>query len=339
MEFYKWGVLSIMEYCVTVGIPVYNDGKYIKKCLQSIVDQTIGFSNIEVICVDDGSTDETPKIIEEFRKRYQEYNNISYYWHKNTGSPSLSRNRIIENARGEYIYFVDGDDYLGIEAIERMYKQGIRNDADIVIGKYKGVNRSVPVSMFKEKKEKTTFFESDVIDSMNVLKMFKTSFVRRNNIRFNIRLTHAEDHPFTMKAYLHADVISIVNDYDCYYCTNYEDGNRIQLTQQLVPVEEFYPYFYETLEVIKQCPLDQELKNRATYIYWRRLPLFDIPNEFRRPRELNDRLYSFYKVREIAHKYITPDIYVYFSGLEKMTLDIILEGTYRIFDDFMKYRK
>jgi glycosyltransferase involved in cell wall biosynthesis len=328
-----------MDYLVTVGIPVYNDGKYIKKCLQSIVDQTIGFSNIEVICVDDGSTDETPKIIEEFQRKYEKYKNISYYRHENTGSPSLSRNRIIEKAKGVYIYFVDGDDYLGIEAIERMYKLGIQNDADVVIGKYKGVNRNVPVQMFKEKKEKTTFFDSKVVDSMNALKMFKTSFIRRNHIRFNTKLKHAEDHPFTMKAYLHAKVISIVNDYDCYYWTRYADGNRAQLTQQIIPVEEFYLYFYDTLEVIKQSPLDQELKNRAAHIYWRRLLLFDIPNEFCRPRELSDRLYSFYKVREIAHKYITPDIYVYFSGLEKMTLDIILEGTYRIFDDFMKYRK
>lgn len=328
-----------MKYLVTVGIPVYNDAIHIEKCLQSVIDQTINFKNIEIICVDDGSTDETPKIINWYKDKYRIFGNISYFSHKNTGNPSLSRNKIIDYAQGEYIFFLDGDDYLGIEAIERMYNQGKKNDAEIVIGKYKGINRKVPVVMFQEKKEKTTFFDSSVVDSMNVLKMFKTSFVREKNIRFNCNIQHAEDHPFTMKAYLHAKTISIVNDYDCYYWTNYSDGNRTQLTKKLIPVNKFYDYIFETLDVINKSPLTQDLKYLASYKYWRRLLLFDIPTEFRRPRDIEERKFSFGMIKAIAYKYINKDIYIHFSGKEKLTLDIILDGTYQIFDEFMKNQK
>lgn len=328
-----------MRFKVTVGIPVYNDAPHIEKCLQSVIEQTIGFQNLEIICVDDGSTDEAPQIIKKYKRNFRKYNNISYYSHPHTGNPSLSRNTIIDYAQGEYIFFVDGDDFLGVEAIEKMYSQGVKNQAEIVIGKYKGVNRNVPVKMFEEKKEKTNFFDSHVVDSLNALKMFKTSFIRENNIRFNPNIFHAEDHPFTMKAYLHAKTISIVNDYDCYYWTKYSDGTRTQLTKQLVPVDQFYAYFYETLDVINNAPLSEELKNLAAYKYWRRLLLFDIPNEFRRPRNLIDRKYSFGIVKSIALKYITDNIYKHFEGKEKLTLDIILEGSYRIFDEYMKWQK
>ncbi|WP_181372666.1 glycosyltransferase family 2 protein [Geobacillus thermodenitrificans] len=330
---------KMVSYKVTVGIPVYNDGEYIERCLRSIVDQTMDFSHIEIICVDDGSTDETADIIKKFQQQYGRYNNIHYYFHENTGNPSRSRNKVIDEAKGEYIYFVDGDDYLGSEALERMYRQGKENEAEIVIGKYKGVNRGVPVVMFQEKKERTTFFDSKAVDSMNVLKMFKTAFLRRYNIRFHPNIFHAEDHPFTMKAYLHAKVISIVNDYDCYYCTRYTDGNRVQLTRRLIPVDEFYAYFFETLNVIKEAELSEELKNKAAYMYWRRLLLLDIPNEFKRPRPVHDRVYSFHVVQSIAHQYMTPEIYAHFTGKEKLTLTIILDGTYRIFDEFMKQMK
>ncbi|AKM20433.1 Putative glycosyltransferase EpsH [Geobacillus sp. 12AMOR1] len=329
---------NVAGYKVTVGIPVYNDGEHIERCLQSIIDQTMDFSYIEVICVDDGSTDETPVVIREFQKRYG-HHNIRYYRHDNTGNPCRSRNKVIDEAKGEYIYFVDGDDYLGPEALERMYRQGKENDADVVIGRYKGVNRGVPVVMFQEKKERTTFFDSKAIDSMNALKMFRTAFLREYNIRFNPDIFHAEDHPFTMKAYLHAKAISIVNDYDCYYWTRYTDGNRVQLTRQLIPVDQFYAYFFETLNVIKEAELSEELKNKAAYMYWRRLLLLDIPNEFKRPRPIQDRIYSFHMVQDIAHRYITPEIYAHFTGKEKLALTVILDGTYRLFDEFIRQMK
>jgi len=327
-----------MKYKVTVGIPVYNDSQFIDKCLQSVINQTIGLNNIEIICIDDGSTDETAEIIKYYINKYSSNNNIFYDRHENSGSPSLSRNKIIELSNGEYIFFLDGDDFLGPEAIERMYNQGKDNDADIIIGKYKGINRGVPVLMFNEKKERTTFFDSKVIDSLNALKMFRTDFIRKYNIKFNTSILHAEDHPFTMKAYLHTRSISIVNDYDCYYWTRYSDGNRTQLTQQLINVRKFYDYFFETLDVIQDADLPKDLINLAAYKYWRRLLLLDLPNEFRRPRSIEEKRISFNIAKSIAKKYMTEEIYNHFQekfGKEKLILDIILDGSYRLVEDYI----
>ena len=150
---------------VTIGIPVYNDSKNILTCLESIKNQTVGFENIEVICVDDGSTDDTARLIKKFTKKNQINHNIVYLHQKNTGTPGEARNRIIDSARGEYIYFVDGDDYLGEDAVKKMYTIGIENNSDVILGKFVGVNRKVPVVLFKETQPKTDLFNSIIIDS------------------------------------------------------------------------------------------------------------------------------------------------------------------------------
>ncbi|MGG0888367.1 glycosyltransferase [Cytobacillus horneckiae] len=323
---------------VTIGIPVYNDAKNIGHCLETIINQSFPFSDIEIICVDDGSTDQTPSIIKEYQKKHNINGNINYLRHENTGNPTKARNRIIESAEGEYIFFVDGDDYIGLEAVEKMYTLGKRKNAEVVIGRYKGVNRGVPVVMFQKNKESTNFFDSNVIDSLNVLKMFKTKFLREHNIKFNPNINHAEDHPFTMKAYLYANVISIVNDYDCYYWTRYTDGNRTQMTKQLISVAEFYKYFYETLDTIRGLELDDDRKIKALAKYWRRLLIADIPNEFRRNRTDEDKRHSYATVSEIANKYINHSILNNLSEKEVFYHKLISNGDYELFDAYQKVK-
>ena len=94
-----------MEPIVSVIIPVYNAEKYINKCVDSILNQT--FSNLEIILVDDGSKDNSPKICDDYANRYP---NIHSFHQKNSG-PSTARNLGLEKARGEYIVFVDSDDF------------------------------------------------------------------------------------------------------------------------------------------------------------------------------------------------------------------------------------
>ena len=91
---------------ISVIIPVYNSGKYIYKCLSSILSQT--YKNFEIICVDDGSTDNSKEIILDLAK---DNKNIAYFYEENSG-PSYARNNGIKHAKGEYITFIDSDDYL-----------------------------------------------------------------------------------------------------------------------------------------------------------------------------------------------------------------------------------
>lgn len=112
---------------VSVVIPVYNTEKYIGKCLESIISQSL--QEIEIICVNDGSTDGSMDILEAFSRKYQK---IKVFNQKNTGA-SFSRNRGLRAAKGKYIYFMDCDDMLLPGALERLYGLAESNELDMLL--------------------------------------------------------------------------------------------------------------------------------------------------------------------------------------------------------------
>ncbi len=113
---------------VSVIVPVYNAEKYLEQCLDSIVCQTL--EDIEIICVNDGSTDESQKILERYA---QNDKRIKIEEQKNQGL-SCARNRGMELAHGEYIGFVDSDDFIAPQMMEKLYMMAKRHDAEIAIG-------------------------------------------------------------------------------------------------------------------------------------------------------------------------------------------------------------
>lgn len=111
---------------VTVIVPVYNVEKYLRKCLDSLINQT--YKNLEIIVVDDGSTDNSVKICDEFANKD---NRITVIRQKN-GGISIARNVGLDKMTGSYVIFVDSDDYLEINAVEKFLKISITEGADIV---------------------------------------------------------------------------------------------------------------------------------------------------------------------------------------------------------------
>ena len=112
---------------VSVIVPVYNTEKYLAKCLDSLVNQTL--KDIEIIVVNDGTKDNSEKIINEYLKKYSK---IRYY-KKENGGLSSARNYGIELANGEYVGFVDSDDYVKDGMFSKMYECAIKNNSDIVV--------------------------------------------------------------------------------------------------------------------------------------------------------------------------------------------------------------
>ncbi|QAT48340.1 glycosyltransferase [Caproiciproducens sp. NJN-50] len=110
---------------ISVVIPVYNVEKYVGKCLISLEEQT--FRDFEIIAVNDGSTDASPEILRHFESKYD---NITVVDQKNAGM-SLARNAGMEKARGEYLTFVDSDDYVAPTFLEELYEACVDHDADI----------------------------------------------------------------------------------------------------------------------------------------------------------------------------------------------------------------
>lgn len=111
---------------VSVIIPVYNVEKYLKKCLDSVVNQT--YKNIEIIIVNDGSTDNSFQICKDYEKKYH---NIKVINQNNQGL-SAARNKGIDESIGEYIAFIDSDDYYDLDTIEKFYTTAIEKNADLV---------------------------------------------------------------------------------------------------------------------------------------------------------------------------------------------------------------
>ena len=122
---------------VSVIIPVYNVEKYLADCLDSVVNQTL--EDVEIICVNDGSTDSSANILERYSC---EYNNITVIKQENQGL-SCARNAGVLHARGEYIYFLDSDDRITANAMEEMYNLAHKDELDVLyIGSVKKVMKT-----------------------------------------------------------------------------------------------------------------------------------------------------------------------------------------------------
>lgn len=121
---------------ISVIIPVYNVEKYLKQCVDSVLAQT--YQNIEIILVDDGSTDSSGQICDEYSNQHKSIKSL----HEQNGGASSARNYGLKHAKGDYVYFLDSDDYLINNAIERMVVCAVNNQADLVFIEAKSIDES-----------------------------------------------------------------------------------------------------------------------------------------------------------------------------------------------------
>jgi glycosyltransferase involved in cell wall biosynthesis len=210
-----------MPVKVSVVVPVYNPGRYIDRCIRSILDQSLPDDEFEAIFVDDGSTDETPGRLDTLAATHR---NIRTIHQENSGWPGKPRNVGMAAASGEYVFFLDHDDALGREALERMYAMAVRNGSDIVIGKMAGHYRGVPKHLFFANRDRATLADAPLLDALTPHKLFRRAFIEEHGLRFPEGRRRLEDHVFVVKAYFLADVISVLADYICYYHYRRDDG-------------------------------------------------------------------------------------------------------------------
>ena len=214
-----------MSLKVTVVVPTYNSGVHIDPLIDAMKRQTLPADAFEVLFADDGSTDGTPDRLEELAARDPLFRVLRL---ENSGWPGRPRNVAIEQARGEYIQFVDHDDSMGPEALERMYAMGARNGSDIVIGKVTITHRlrGAPQALMSRNRESVTYRTAALHDSLTVHKMYRTAFLREQGIRFPVGHYVGEDLLFMVPAVFRAAAVSIVGDYPCYYYLEREDGGH-----------------------------------------------------------------------------------------------------------------
>ncbi|MFP7492540.1 glycosyltransferase family 2 protein [Terribacillus saccharophilus] len=310
-----------MKY--TIAVPVYNDESTIKTCLDSIVNQTISKDKLEVICINDGSTDDSPAILEEYSAAYDF---IKVMHQENSGSPSGPRNKAIEAATGDFIFFIDGDDYFGLEAFERIEEKILEYNPDIVVGKYEGVNRGVPTAIFNRNPDNFQFFGSNALYSIGAVKLFRLELLRKHNIRFPEHYSLGEDQSFMVKAYAYSSSIALVKDYPVYYATNHLTVGREQLTKQGIKGERYMHAMTDTLRVIRDLELPEEKKLMAYYQYIHRILHVELRAIITRTFLMEDKVYIFNTLKALLKEHNFLAFYNHFNNRQKLLLRLIEQG-------------
>ena len=196
---------------ISIIVPIYNAEKYLNKCIDSLVNQTK--KELEFILVNDGSTDSSEDIIKSYKDK-----RIKYFKNKNQGI-GKTRNFGIDKATGKYLMFLDSDDYLDINACEKLYNKAIKEKSDLVVFDFYRVEetlKEVTINNFKSSslKENPNLLLDINLGPCN--KLIKRELIDKSNTRFNEELKY-EDTPFVTEIIKNANKISKLNEYLHYY--------------------------------------------------------------------------------------------------------------------------
>ena len=204
---------------ISVVVPVYNTEKYLKRCVDSILNQKM--KDYELIIVNDGSQDNSEEIIKKYE---QQYSNIIKYYKKENGGLSDARNYGVAKATGKYICFIDSDDYIAEDLFEKLEKY-IEQDVDLIKYKCIRVNEQneiiekVTGPVFDKKSGQEAFnelYSSDVLMETAWLYLYKAKYYKENNYEFPIKKYH-EDWAIVPYIVLNAESIISTDIYGYYY--------------------------------------------------------------------------------------------------------------------------
>lgn len=259
----------------SVIVPTYNSEKYITELLNSLAKQDFPKTEFEVVVVDDCSTDQTLQIVEKYRNKL---NLKVSQLETNSGGPGKPRNVALKQAEGEFVLFVDSDDYINKETLKDAAAFIDEHHSDVLLIKMKGVNgRGVPQSMFKETAPEVTLLNSRIIYTLSPTKIYRTALLKDNDIYFPEELKSAEDQLFTMKAYLNANRISVLSDKAYYYATKREGEH---MSSAYVSPEDFYEVMRLIAVEILNADLEEAHKDQILAEFLNRHFSFSRTNGF-----------------------------------------------------------
>lgn len=197
---------------ISVIIPIHNSALYLRRCLNSVCNQTL--SDIEIICIDDCSTDESAEIL-------QEYKNLTILrFGKNQGS-AAARNAALAIAKGEYLAFVDSDDEIDLNFLEKLYEKAIEKNADIVKGQAIEIAYDGKKNPVKQIGENNKF----LFLAYWWTAIYRRSMLLENNINFSTQHVLGEDLLFLNRSIIAAKNLHLVNDVFYYYHRREDSGD------------------------------------------------------------------------------------------------------------------
>ena len=192
---------------VTVVVPVYNPGANIDDLLASLDAQTLPADRWEAMLVDDGSTDGTGERLDAWAAQ-RPWAHVEHI--PNSGWPGRPRNVGTDRARGDYVLYVDNDDFLDPEALERLVDRARADDADVLVGKVVGHGKTVPRELFRRNRSNVTLDWPPLVRLLSPHKLFRRALLLEHGIRFPEGRRRLEDHVVVMHAFFVAERIPVL---------------------------------------------------------------------------------------------------------------------------------
>lgn len=209
---------------VSVIVPIYNCEKYLRECLDSIEKQTL--DNIQVLMIDDGSTDNSANIAKEYADRLPGFE----YYYKENGGTATARNLGLRHACGEYIGFVDSDDYIEPNMYEILYNTAVSDNADIIYNVIHNIDGYIPlnVGVYSNNELKKEIFPQIIphlvstgtfrtVDWGNWTRIFKREIIIDNQISMYEGSRRCEDFAFCVECTLHAKTYTVIDEGQLYH--------------------------------------------------------------------------------------------------------------------------
>ncbi len=267
---------------ISIIIPVYNAEKYLRKCIESVIAQT--FKDWEAILINDGSKDSSLAVCYEYATKDKRISVID----KTNGGPSSARNRGLEQARGEYIYFIDADDWIESNALEILYFNSDNGYFDIVfvgfVREYSNGNMEYSYAYDADtyslpKESIICHLYKEQAYGWICTKMLKKEIIEKYNIRFDESIELWEDEMFTSEYLNHVSSVRAINNHPYHYICNVESimqtNNKryekvflsARKNEVLMPLanEELKEYLNNTYNQELKYSLIMALKNETYY--------------------------------------------------------------------------
>ncbi len=224
---------------VSVVIPVYNIERHLRKCLDSVVGQTL--KNLEIICVDDGSTDESPRILAEYAARDSRVRVIT----QENGGPGAARNTGMEQADGEYLIFLDSDDWVEPNFLEKMVTLAVKTGADVTICRAVEFDTETGRELPSEWTLKIQYLPGKSFGPRDIAehifqftygwpwdKLCRTEFVRKAGLQYP-EFPNSEDLVFVFQSLALADRLTVLSDVLIHHRVN--RGGSVSNSRHIAP--------------------------------------------------------------------------------------------------------
>ncbi len=258
---------------VTVVIPIYNVEKYLDRCIEAVISQT--YENLQIVLVDDGSTDGCPEKCDEWSKKDTRIKVV----HKKNAGLGMARNTGIDEAAGKYIFFFDSDDYVDCTVVEKCVASAESNESDVVIFRYATAFEDGTIEDVKLKLVKTVFECDEIRDKLlpgmftydmgfgisSCGKMYRLSSINDKQLRFKSeREIISEDAYFALEFYSKIKKASIVNESLYFYCKR---GNSLSRSYKSERQERNDDFIKKSIAYIDKEGLSDCVKNHIIARY------------------------------------------------------------------------